>query len=190
MSAEINLKQKSEEIKTSVNNILDEKKLGSVIFINTEQYLFLVLSNPCSHCYNIDFQNKIYNTFCASFKITIDMECQLCGIIDSFSNQSKETNISHLVAAATLASGINRCAIQTALAVIGITTQSCKRSYYQYQSQIFSTIISKANESARQALNVAIAHANIKEKKFYLLDLIVHGPILVMQGKLVGNLFI
>ncbi len=36
LSAEINLKQKSEEIKMSVNNILDEKKLGSVIFISTE----------------------------------------------------------------------------------------------------------------------------------------------------------
>ncbi len=75
LSAEINLKQKSEEIKTSVNNILDEKKLGSVIFINTEQYLFLVLSNPCSHCYNINFQNKTYNTFCAGFKIIIDVKC-------------------------------------------------------------------------------------------------------------------
>ena len=93
------------------------------------------------------------------------MECQLCRTIDSFSNQSKETNISHLVVAATLAGGINCCAMQTALAVIGITTQSYKRSYHQYQSQIFFTIISKANKSARQALNIAIAHANTKEKK-------------------------
>ena len=30
---------------------------------------------------------------------------------------------------------------------------------------MFSTIISKANESARQALNIAIVHANTKEKK-------------------------
>jgi len=29
-----------------------------------------------------------------------------------------------------------------------------------------STIISKANESAKHALNAAIAHANAKEKKF------------------------
>jgi len=165
LGAEINLKQKSEEIKTSVNNILDEKKLGSVIFISTEQYLSLVLSSPCSHCYNIDLQNKTYNTFYAGFKIIIDVECQLCGTIDSFSNQFKETNISQLIAAATLASSINHCAMQTTLSVIGVTTQSCKRSYHQYQSQMFPTIISKADESARQALNIAIAHANTKEKK-------------------------
>ena len=36
LSVEINLKQKSKEIKMSVNNILDEKKLGSVIFISIE----------------------------------------------------------------------------------------------------------------------------------------------------------
>ena len=56
----------------------------------------------------------------------IDMKCQLCEIIDSFSNQSKETNISHLVAAITLTGDINHYAMQTALAVIDITTQSCK----------------------------------------------------------------
>ncbi len=50
------------------------------------------------------------------------MKCQLCETINSFSNQSKETNILHLVAAVTLAGDINRCAIQTALAVIDITT--------------------------------------------------------------------
>ena len=165
LSAEINLKPKSEEIKMAVNNILDEKKLGSVIFISTEQYLSLVLSNPCSHCYNINLQNKTYYTSCAGFKITIDVECQLCGTIDSFSNQSKETNISHLIATATLAGGINRCAMQTALAVIGVTTQSCKQSFHQYQSQMFSNIILKANESAKQTLNAAIIHTNTKEKK-------------------------
>src|SRR6266542_1688857 len=53
LSVEINIKQKYKEIKMLVNNILDEKKLGSVIFISIEQYLSLVLSNPCSHCYNI-----------------------------------------------------------------------------------------------------------------------------------------
>src|SRR6266498_4920486 len=165
LCGEINLKQKSEEIKMSVNNILDEKKLGSAIFISTEQYISLVLSNPCSHCSNINIQNKTYHTSCAGFKITIDVDCQLCGTIDSFCNQSKDIYFSQLVAAATLAGGINRCAMQTALAVIGLTTQSCKLSYHQYQSRMFPTIILEANESSRQALNAAIAHANNLGKK-------------------------
>jgi hypothetical protein len=164
-SSETNLKQKYEEIKVSVNNILDEKKLGSAIFISTEQYLSLVLSNPCSYCYNTNIQNKSYHTSCIGFKIKIDIDCLLCKTIDSYSNQSKDINFSQLVAAATLAGGINHYAMQTALAVIGVTTQSCSRSYHQYQSQMFPTIISKANESAKQALNAAIAHANAKEKK-------------------------
>ena len=77
------------------------------------------------------------------------MNCQLCDTIDLYSNQSKGINFSYLVAAAALASDNNHHAIQTALAVIGITTQSCRRSYYQYQSQIFPTIISRAVDSAK-----------------------------------------
>ncbi|CAG8687197.1 8077_t:CDS:10, partial [Funneliformis caledonium] len=63
-------------------------------------------------------------------------------------------NFSHLVVAAALAN-----------AVIGITTQSCRWSYHQYQSQMFPTIISRAVDSAKQALNAAISYANTKQKK-------------------------
>jgi hypothetical protein len=59
--------------------------------------------------------------------------------------------------------------MQTALAVLGITTQSCRSSYDQYQSQMFPTIILKAKESVRQALDVAIAHASAKEKKSFVI---------------------
>ncbi|CAB4441893.1 unnamed protein product [Rhizophagus irregularis] len=159
--------QKSERIKTSVNDILDGKKIGSTILIDTEQYLSLVLSYPCSHCCNTDLQNKSYHVSCVGFNITIDMDCQLCGTIDSHSNQSKGISFSHLVAGAALASGNNHHAMQNALAVMGITTQSCRSSYDRYQSQMFPTIISKAKESAKQALNAAIAHANTKEKKSF-----------------------
>jgi hypothetical protein len=157
------------KIKKAVDDILDEKKLGSTILISTEQYLSLVLSCPCSHCYNMDFQNKSYNISSTGFNIIIDMDCQSCGTIDSYSNQSKGINFSHLVAAATLASGINHHAMQTALAVTGVTNQSCKRSYHQYQSRMFPTIILKAEESAKQALNAAISHANTKEKRSFVI---------------------
>ncbi|RIA85471.1 hypothetical protein C1645_830748 [Glomus cerebriforme] len=117
-SSETNLKQKYEEIKVSVNNILNEKKLGSAIFISMEQYLSLVLSNPCSYCYNTNIQNKSYHTSCIGFKIKIDVDCLLYKTIDSYSNQSKDINFLQLVAVATLAGGINHYAMQTALAVI------------------------------------------------------------------------
>ncbi|CAG8679861.1 3711_t:CDS:2, partial [Funneliformis caledonium] len=122
-----------ERIRKEVDNILDEKKLGSTMLI--------------------------------SFNVTIDVNCQLCDTMDSYSNQSKGVNFSHLVAAVILAGGINHYAMQIVLVVIGITTQSCKRSYHQYQSQMFSEIILSAKESARQAFNAAIAYANTKEKK-------------------------
>ncbi|CAB4428237.1 unnamed protein product [Rhizophagus irregularis] len=163
------INQKSEKIKKSVNDILDEKKLGSTILISTEQYLSLILSHPCNHCYNTDLQNKSYHVSYVGFNITIDIDCQICGTIDSYSNQSKGINFSHLVVASALVSGINRHTIQTALAVMGITTQSCKQAYHKYQSQIFPTIISKAEESARQALDAAIVHANTKEKKSFVI---------------------
>ncbi|CAB4410951.1 unnamed protein product [Rhizophagus irregularis] len=150
------LNQKSERIKKSVNDILNEKKLGSTILISTKQYLSLILSHPCNHCNNTDLQNKSYHVSYVGFNITIDVSCQLCGTIDSYSNQSKGINFSHLIAASALASGVNRHAMQTALAVM-------------------------AEKSARQALDAVMAHANTKEKNHLLLDLIVLGPTLAMQ---------
>ncbi|PKK61666.1 hypothetical protein RhiirC2_718260 [Rhizophagus irregularis] len=161
----IDLNEKSERIKEAVDNILNEKKLGSTILISTEQYFSLVLSHPCSHCYNTNFQNKSYHVSCVGFNVTIDVDCQLCGTMDSYSNQSKGTNFSHIVAASTLAGGMNHYAMQTALAVMGITAQSCKSSYHQYQSRMFPTLILKAEESAKQALNAAITHTVAKGKK-------------------------
>ena len=60
-----------------------------------------------------------------------------------------------------MAGGINYRTMQT----VGITTQCCNRSYNQYQSRMFPAIISKENETARQALNAAISHANTLGKK-------------------------
>lgn len=153
----------------SVNEILNEKKLGSTILIDTELYLSLVLSHPCNHCSDSNFQNKSYHVSCTGFNIVIDVDCQSCGTINSYSNQSKGINFSHLVAGATLASGNNHHVMQTALAVLGITAQSCRSSYDRYQSQMFPVIISKAEESVKQALNAAIAHANTKEKKSFVI---------------------
>ena len=164
-SNKVNSNKKFEEIKKKVDEILDEKKLGSTMLISTEQYFSLVLSHPCSHCNNIDIQNKSCCVSYTGFNVTIDMDCQQCGTVDSYSNQSEGINFSHLVAAAALVSGINHYAMQTVLAVTGITAQSCKRSYHHHQSQIFSNIILKAEKSAKQALNAAIAHANTKEKR-------------------------
>ena len=55
---------------------------------------------------------------------------------------------------------------------------------------MFSTIISNANEFARQTLNTTITHINTIEKNLWLSDLIIYGLILIMQDKLVKNLFI
>ncbi|CAG8660723.1 18191_t:CDS:10 [Rhizophagus irregularis] len=165
LDSEIDLNEKSERIKKAVNKILDEKKLGSTILVSTEQYLSLVLSHPCSHCCNTDFQKKSYHVSCAGFNVAIDLDCQLCGTIDSYSNQSKGTNFSHLVAASTLAGGMNHYAMQAALAVMGITAQSCKSSYHQYQSRMFPALILKAEESTKQALKAAITHTLTEGKK-------------------------
>ena len=82
--------------------------------------------SPYSHYYNTNLQNKSYHTFYIDFNITIDMDCKLCETIDSYSNQSKGINFSHLVIVAILGDGINHHAMQIALAVIGIIIQNCK----------------------------------------------------------------
>ncbi|GES91106.1 hypothetical protein GLOIN_2v1801635 [Rhizophagus clarus] len=78
-------------------------KFTQALMVMHEKYKSTLLSHPCSHCYNTDFQKKSYHVSCIGFNVTVDMDCQLCGTMDSYSNQSKGTNFSHLVASSTLA---------------------------------------------------------------------------------------
>lgn len=45
------------EIQKLVENEIDEKKLGSTIFMSTSHYLSILLSLPCSNCHDIIVSN-------------------------------------------------------------------------------------------------------------------------------------
>ncbi|CAB4410611.1 unnamed protein product [Rhizophagus irregularis] len=114
------------EIQKLVENEIEEKKLGSTIFMSTSHYLSILLSLPCSNCHDIIVSNRTFYTTVVGFNLTCIIKCLLCKTSMQYSNEDLEVKYSHLIAGATLAGGMNRNSFQTALATIGVTNQCSK----------------------------------------------------------------
>ncbi|CAI2196411.1 3497_t:CDS:2, partial [Funneliformis geosporum] len=74
-----------------VQKLIQKGKLGSTIFINTTEYLSLVVAQPCSTCNN--------------FKVSTT--CKQCHTITIFTNESTKMNFLRVVAGAGLLGGVN-----------------------------------------------------------------------------------
>nr|CAG8616865.1 8250_t:CDS:10 [Entrophospora candida] len=106
----------------TINDILEESKLGLTILINTEKFLSLILQQSCSYCGEIHLLNKKITVSTAGFVVKIHVKCKLCKTVSEFINKS-ETNFDACVAAAGLVGGTNRQSLQMILACVGITLQ-------------------------------------------------------------------
>ena len=104
-----------------VENEIEEKKLGSTIFMSTSHYLSILLSLPCPNCLDIIVSNRTFYTTVVGFNLICIIKCLLCKTSMQYSNEDSGVKYSHLVAGATLAGGMNRNSFQNALATIGIT---------------------------------------------------------------------
>jgi len=66
------------EIQKLVEKEIEEKKLGSTIFMSTSQYLSILLSLPCTNCLDIIVSNKTFYTKVLGFGISCVIKCLLC----------------------------------------------------------------------------------------------------------------
>ena len=131
---------------------IEEKKLGSTIFMSTSQYLSILLSLPCPNCHDFITSNRTFYTTVLGFSISCIITCCLCKTSTQYSNEDLGVKYSHLVAGATLSGGINRNSLQTALATIGVTNQCSKQSYHNYQARMYQPIIDSAKFSSETLL--------------------------------------
>ncbi|PKK56094.1 hypothetical protein RhiirC2_800767 [Rhizophagus irregularis] len=149
------------EIQKSVEKEIEEKKLRSVIFIDTSQYLSMLLSLPCQNCLDIIASNRTFYTKVSGFNVSCIITCHLCNTSTQYSNEDSGVKYSNLVAGAALAGGINRNSLQTALATIGVTNQCCKKTYYDSQARIHEPIIDSAKSSCKTLLYEILDHLEL-----------------------------
>ncbi|CAG8806788.1 41393_t:CDS:10, partial [Gigaspora margarita] len=155
-----NLQKHIEELE----NKLDEK-MTILNEISTEKYLSLVLTQPCPKCNNNSLINKSWNIIPIEFQVKSTIECIKCASISEYTNESKEILLTNVIAAIELAGGISRNAIQSSLAIIGITNQTSNKTYYKYQKMYFALLIASANLSIKEALQKCIKHTLSQGKK-------------------------
>ncbi|CAG8833233.1 9612_t:CDS:1, partial [Racocetra persica] len=62
-------------------------------------------------------------------------------------NEPRNIRYSKAVSAVALESGLIYHFLQSIFACIGITSQSCRKSYYLYQAPLFSYLVTNAKES-------------------------------------------
>ncbi|CAB4471660.1 unnamed protein product [Rhizophagus irregularis] len=136
------------EIQKSVEKEMEERQLGSVIFMSTSQYLSILLLLPCPNCLDLIASNRTFYTRVSGFNIYCVITCLLCKTSTQYSNEDSGMKYSQVVAGATLAGGVYRNSFQTALATIGVTNQCCKKSYFNCQACMYKSIIDSAKSSS------------------------------------------
>ena len=157
------------EIQKLVEREIEEKKLGSTIFMSTLQYLSILLSLPCPNCFDLYTSNRTFYTTVLGFSVSCVITCKLCKTTTPYSNEDSGIKYSHLVAGATLSEGINRNSFQTALATIGMTKQCSKQAYHKNQARMYKPIIDSAKLSSEILLleildHLEMAHSPGQEK--------------------------
>ena len=136
------------EIQKLVEKEIEEKNLGSTIFMSTSQYFSILLSLSCPNCHDLIASNRTFYTTVLGFGISCVVTCLLCKTSTQYSNEDSGVKYSRLVAGATLSGGMNRNSFQTALATIGVTNQCSKQSYHRHQARMYKPIIDSAKISS------------------------------------------
>ena len=154
-----------ESLALTIQDSIKEEKLGSTLLISTEQYLSLVLQQPCDSCGETKIINKKWNISTAGLSIKILIKCQVCKTVKEFSNESAEVNFNACFAAAGLVGGINRQSLQMTFMCAGVTSQLCKASYHNYQAMTFEKIVESAEISTKIALQKVINYCKTKGKR-------------------------
>ncbi|CAG8646105.1 16801_t:CDS:10 [Dentiscutata erythropus] len=138
----------SDKLRIDVQNAISNAKLKSTILVNTEQYITSIYTQLCSNCNDFNYSNRTCTLSKSGFLVKCEILCQRCNTITGSSNQNKNENLSKYVSAAALASEINRNALQSVLACIGITAQAGKTTYFDHQTHISQLIINHAKQKA------------------------------------------
>ncbi|CAG8751947.1 3145_t:CDS:2, partial [Dentiscutata erythropus] len=147
-----------EIVRTTIDDLIEEWKLGSTLLVDTKTYLSLVLEKPCNNCGNYLISKRDCQLIVIGFKAKCFIRCKECETIIEISNEKKDICFSKAVAAGGLGAGITRHAVQSFLATIGITSQCSKAIYHNHQHQLFSKIIELAKSSTNNAIINCIDH--------------------------------
>ncbi|CAI2185186.1 9883_t:CDS:1 [Funneliformis geosporum] len=155
-----------------VQKLIQKGKLGSTIFINTTEYLSLVVAQPCSTCNNCKIDKQKYKIKTSGLSVKVTTTCKQCHTVTIFTNESTEMNFLRVIAEAGLLGGVNCEEWRNMLAFCGITKQSGKRQYFKYQDIMLKDIMQAAHQSADEALIAALnfIKKQLEKKEGYILE--------------------
>ncbi|POG75841.1 hypothetical protein GLOIN_2v935947 [Rhizophagus irregularis DAOM 181602=DAOM 197198] len=166
----VNLQENKENIESKVSNLIQESNIGTTMLINTDQFLRLVLSQPCSQCFTMLDSKRQYSVCSIGFTFKVSITCD-CGKYTEYSNETS-SNFSLAVASSGLVGGINRQSLEMILATLGITQQLTKKSHHENQKKIFHPICKKAEESANKALRLTCEYIKQINEKILPMDIL------------------
>ncbi|CAG8730162.1 3456_t:CDS:1, partial [Gigaspora rosea] len=137
----------SDQLLEIIEENINKAKLGSAILVDSKQYLLLVFSQPCINCRNKQISKCTHIVDTIGFSVKCQIICHLCGRIVENDNEPKNIRFSKVVSVAALVGGVTYHSLQSILSCIGITSQSCRKSYFLYQTPLFSYLVTNDKES-------------------------------------------
>ena len=154
------------EINSMVDTALATTNLGSTIIVDTQKYMTLLLTTPCTTCLDINPVNKRIHVTCPSgMALQCRVTCNSCKKAEIHSNEPDGVDLSMCAAAAGLAGGVNHYALTKVFAMMGITHQPSQPSFHKYQQELSPVICQAAKESAAKALDDVLEYLKQANKK-------------------------
>ncbi|CAG8760110.1 35196_t:CDS:1, partial [Racocetra persica] len=139
-----------------IDENINKAKLGSTILIDSKKYLLLVFSQPYINCGNNQISKRTHIVDTIGFSVKCQIICHLCGETMENNNEPKNIHFTKAVSAAALAGGLTYPSLQSIFSCIGITSQSCRKNYYLYQTPLFSYLVINAKKSTTFWLEKAL----------------------------------
>ncbi|CAG8550542.1 23602_t:CDS:2 [Gigaspora margarita] len=108
----------------TIKYTVESAQLSLMMLISTNQYLLLVLIQPCHSCNNSNLTDKIFDITSIGFQVKSTVEYTRCNTISKYTNKTQESWFTKAISVAELIGGIPHNALQSLLAILKITNQT------------------------------------------------------------------
>ena len=81
--------EETDEQSYIVKNLIEQSKVGSHIFVDTEIYLKLLVNQPCIKCGSIELIKKAHKASTHGFILNVIVHCKICGKKTKFNNSNQ-----------------------------------------------------------------------------------------------------
>ncbi|CAG8714696.1 9712_t:CDS:2, partial [Racocetra fulgida] len=153
----LSITSETSELQEIIDIMITKSKLGSNLFVSTNIFLELIISQPCSACFNTDIATKKYQITACGFSVKINITYNKCSTTMFYKNETAGIDYSKLVTGAAHNKHLLEVSFNNSWSYIREASQASSK--FIYNGNIEETIT--INEGNYNNSSKQIEHANL-----------------------------